>query len=196
MMETLTDRQLMSRFVGEDDRSAFDEIVRRWDRRVLGFLAKAAGDLDAAEDLRQEVFLRVHRYAGSYDARFAFATWLFRIAGNALKTWQAKEGRRREVSLSGDGASTLFDPVDLAPSPRDKAASAESDDLVRAAIARLEVEERQLLLLRFDLDLSYREIAQIQETPETTIKSRVYSLLARLRREFTEQETLERTHCR
>ena len=76
------------------DRGAFEELARRWDGRVLAYLAKSCGDLDAAEDLRQEAFVRLWRHGGRYDPRFAFSTWLFRVVGNVLRTWRAAQGRR------------------------------------------------------------------------------------------------------
>jgi RNA polymerase sigma-70 factor (ECF subfamily) len=73
------------------------------------------------------------------------------------------------------------DLADCTPSPSECAVRSERCDLLSSAIARLEPSERRLLLLRFDLDLSYREIAEIEGAPETTVKSRVYKLLGRLR---------------
>ena len=175
------DRELMARFCSRADQAAFEQLVGRWDRRVLGFLAKACGDLDAAEDLRQEVFIRVYRYSRSYNPSYAFSTWLFRIATNALKTWRTRQGRRREVSVEAIGAEGRWEPADPAPDPRERLASSESGDRVRATIAELPPQSRELLLLRFDVGLNYRQIGEVLEAPETTVKSRLYRLLAELR---------------
>lgn len=183
----------MARCGRDQDRQAFEELVRRWDRRVLSFLAKGTGDLDAAEDLRQEVFIRVYRFAASYDPRYAFSTWLFRIAANAMKTWQSKQIRRREVLTAGDEANPVLDKADDGPNARDRAAAAESGDHVRALIARLDPAERQVLLLRFEEEMSYREIGEVVGEPETTVKSRIYKLLGQLRLELTRTELAERT---
>ncbi len=178
------DRDLMLRFGQRGDRTAFEELVRRWDGRVYGFLAKACGDLEAADDLRQEVFLRVWRYGGSYNARFAFSTWLFRIVGNALRTWKVRNARRRRTISIDQEEAAYAEPADPSPDPRERLARSESANAVRSTIARLEVEERELLLLRFDLEMSYREIAEIKEAPESTVKSRLYTLLGRLRKDL------------
>lgn len=178
----------MSRFGRRRDRTAFEELVRRWDRRVLSFLAKSSGDLDAAEDLRQEVFLRVYRYGAGYDPQYAFAGWLFKIAANVLKTWQGKRARRRETSIHREDSSDAIDPVDQSPDPRQRAVGSQSAERVQVLMKGLQVEDRELLLYRFDLGLSYREIATIKGTPETTIKSRLYKLLATMRRDLKRAE--------
>lgn len=170
----------MKRFAQRGDRRAFEQLAGRWDRRVFGFLAKACGSLEAAEDLRQEVFLRLYRHGGRYDPRYPFTTWLFRIAANVLSTWRAKQARARE---RGDGQTGHpgLEFADESPNPRERLAAGETRAAIREALAGLEVEERELLLLRFDLELSYPEIGRLKQMPETTVKSRVYKLLERLR---------------
>lgn len=175
-METLDERDLMVRVGRRQDAAAFAELVRRWDQRILAFLTKATGDAEAAKDLRQEVFLRLYRYGASYDPAYAFSTWLYRITRNVLTTWRTKQGKSRAV----DGAVEA-ERADGAPNPRDCAVGAERNHQLRAAIAKLSVEERELLLWRFEAGLSYRTIGEIQGAPETTVKSRVYALLGRLR---------------
>lgn len=193
MFRPIDDRDLMVRCGREQDREAFEEVVRRWDRRILSFLAKGTGDLEAAEDLRQEVFIRVYRFAASYDPRYAFATWLFRIAANAMKTWQTKQVRRRELLLSPDPSGALADCPDDAPDQRERLAATQSGDHVRRLIARLEPEERQVLLLRFEEEMSYREIGEVMGEPETTVKSRIYKLLFQLREQMQRAGIAERT---
>jgi RNA polymerase sigma-70 factor (ECF subfamily) len=183
----------MVRVAQGGDRDAFEQLVRRWDGRIFGYLVKSGGDREAAEDVRQEVFLRVFRYARSYDPRYAFSTWIYRIASNALKTWRSRRGpSEATVPISRNGASPP-EPVDPDPDPRQRAAADQIEERVRKAIDDLEVDERELLLLRFDRGLSFREIAEIQEAPETTVKSRFYAALNRLRRPIERLGLNERT---
>lgn len=169
---------------------ALEEIIRRWDRRVTSFLVKACGDYDAAQDLRQEVFLRVYRYAHSYDPRFSFASWLFRIAGNVLKTWWRRHNNieTMEEPLDENVAESLL--RDPAPDPRIQAHGREFESRLRSAISRMNPSQRELLLYRLDMDLTYREIAQIIGAPETTVKSRVYAIIEQLRRTLEHSENL------
>ncbi|MBN1545508.1 MAG: sigma-70 family RNA polymerase sigma factor [Syntrophaceae bacterium] len=176
------DQDLMSRFVSKQDRSAFEELVRRWDRPILAFLIKACGSPEDAQDMRQEVFLRLYRYGATYNPRSAFSTWLFRIAVNVMKTWKAKKGNLQSESEPLDGLDSSPVLMDLSPNPRERAGEAELEHQTQSAMARLSIEERQLLFLRLNQELSYRQIAEIEGAPETTIKSRFYTALERLRK--------------
>lgn len=181
------DRELMRQAAQNGDAGALAELVRRWDRRVLGFLTKAVADPDAAKDLRQEVFLRVHRSRATYDPRYAFTTWLFRIVRNVLATWRVREVRNPSAETV---CEELLDP---SLGPAEQAVQAERGRQVRAAIAELTPGERELLLQRFDLEMSYREMAEIHGVPETTLKSRTYVLLERLRRALDRVAVPERS---
>ncbi|MBN2307807.1 MAG: sigma-70 family RNA polymerase sigma factor [Candidatus Hydrogenedentes bacterium] len=172
------DRELMRRVAG-GDHGAFAELVRRWDGPIAAFLVKAAGNPEPAADLRQEVFVRAYRYAASYDPQYALSTWLFRIARNVLATWHKK--RTRQWALEQDPAWTP-ERRDPPPDVRERLTEAEDRERLDAALARLEVEDRELILLRFERELSYREMAAVMDAPETTVKSRFYAALARLRR--------------
>jgi len=186
--ENASDRDLMTRFTKNRDRQAFEVLARRWDARVVAFLAKACGDLDSAEDLRQEVFLRVYRYADRYDPRYAFSTWLFRIACNVRKTWARGQVRRIETTGWEDGAEAMARMPDSAPGALERLTQGEARDRLRGEIARLEPDERELLLLRFEREFGFREIAEIQEIPETTVKSRFYRILEKLKVELGESD--------
>ena len=196
--DTLSDEMLMSRFVWHNDRNSYEDIVKRWDRPIFAFLAKASGDAEAAKDLRQEVFLRVYKYATTYDSNQKFSTWLFSIARNVLATWHAKKTRASLIPISNSFGNTMS-AVDPSKDPAARAVADESKDQVNDVMARLTPYERELLLLRMDQGLSYREIAEILDTPETTIKSRTYALLTRIRKDMERQfkthelETLK--HC-
>jgi len=184
--EQPSDRDLMARYAREGDVQAFETLLQRWDSRIVGYLAKSCGNLDTAEDLRQEVFLRIYRYGKRYDSRYAFSTWLYRIATNTLRTWLAANGNGRGALSLDDKDSGPLEAPDNARNPRECAEQDESARQVRRAIARIEPEGRELLLLRFDQELSYREIGEILDMPETTAKSRAYRTLERLREILTE----------
>lgn len=164
--------------------------MERWDRRILSFLSKASGDHDAAEDMRQEVFLRVFRYGVSYDSQYAFSTWLFRIASNVLKTWKTKKVRRPEFGFLDDENGNHM--ADSGPNPREDAAQSESDRRMRGVIGDLEPTARELLLLRFEAGLNYREIGEVIGRPEPTVKSNIFKSLADLRKKLNRSEFMER----
>ncbi len=188
-----SDAELTVAFGRRQDLAAYEELVSRWDNRVLAFLVKSTRDFEAAQDLRQEIFLRVYRYAATYKPEFAYTTWFFRIVRNVLSTWRTKESKRLRIVERDEDSSRI---VDLRPSPRERAEIEERSRAVRVAIDTLQADERELLLLRFDLGLSYREIGEIHGSPETTIKSRVYKLLGELRDSMSAENTTRWAHER
>lgn len=187
----LSDRELMRAYAQTGDRDACAALVTRWDGRVFGYLAKCTGDVEAAKDLRQEVFLRLYRYGNTYDDAYAFTTWFFRIVSNVLATWKRSNGRLHPVSIHGLESRH----ADHAAGPSERAHWREVGDFVRAALDRLTPEDRELLLLRLDLERSYREIGEIVGAPETTVKSRIYLLFAGLRNELKDTRESRTTEC-
>jgi len=193
----LSDKALMIRFTERGDEGAFETLVRRWDARVLSFLTKASRDAEAAKDLRQEVFIRVYRYANTYKHEFAFSTWLFQIAGNALATWHAKESRGLRLLWSSGDEAREMRVVDPGPGPLELAALDELNGHIEDAMHDFTLVDRQLILLRLELEMSYPEIANVMNTPETTLKSRFYTLMKRLRNAISVAErSEERSTCK
>ncbi len=172
--------------VRDDDAGAFEELVRRYQVRLVRLFQHIGPSGEIAEDLTQEVFLRIYRSRTRYVPGAKFSTWLFTIAGNVARNAARSQGRRRELVESDapvnpelSGAQSLAG-VALDASSLMPARLVEGEE--RAAIVRRAVEglgERQrmaLILSRFE-NLSYAEIA---ETMGLTTKA-VKSLLSRAR---------------
>lgn len=179
------DVRLMLR-VRDDDAGAFEELVRRYQNRLVQLLAHMAPRRDQAEDLAQEVFLRVYRARKRYEPGAKFSTWLFTIAGNVARNAARSAGRRQEVS-EADAPSATSDTQAQGLEGLAKARSGlmparQLDEAERAEIVRLAVQqlgERQrmaLLLCKFE-GLSYAEIADAMGLSIKAVKS----LLSRAR---------------
>ena len=180
------DVRLMLR-VRDDDASAFAELMKRYETRLVRFMYTAGPRRDLAEDLAQETFMRVYRARKNYEPGAKFATWFYTIAGNVARNAARSLGRRREVSevdapRTSDApsgpqvlAATVLDASGLMPTRL--AEGAERAELVRAAVGSLSERQRiALILSRFE-NMSYIEIA---ETMDLTTKA-VKSLLSRAR---------------
>jgi RNA polymerase sigma-70 factor (ECF subfamily) len=189
-LDDTTDKALIQAVGTAQDRAAFDALVQRWDRRVFAFLAKAGGDVEAAADMRQEVFLRVWKYAASYNDSYAVSTWLYRIAHNVLHTWRAKRNGSYTFPLS-DQEDTFEAPGSYRPDH--SAITSEIDRRVRAAIDGFDVNDRELLLMRIQSEMPYREIGEVLGIPETTAKSRSYKLMAKLREQLADLHAVARS---
>lgn len=178
--------------VRDDSAAAFEELVLRYQGRLVGLLTHQVGDRDLAEDLAQEVFLRVYRARKRYVPGAKFATWLFTIANNAASNALRTRSRRHEVKLhardSGPMGAHPIDAVAQAGSsqmPARVLAKAEMRQMVRAALEALNERQRMAVLLNKFEGLCYADIAEVMEMSPQAVKS----LLCRAR--GTLREVLE-----
>jgi RNA polymerase sigma-70 factor (ECF subfamily) len=169
--------------VQNDDPAAFEELVERYQTRLLHLLEHLIHRKEQAEDLVQEVFLRVYRARKSYTVQAKFSTWLFTIANNVANNALRKLSRRKEVNVVGSANGENANPMNemaLAASglmPARQFDKAEMSDVVRLAVQALSERQRTALLLSRFEHLSYAEIAAVMELTPQAIKS----LLSRAR---------------
>lgn len=177
--------------VRDDVAGAFEVLVGRYQDRLLGVMTHLIGSPQEAEDLAQEVFLRVYRARKGYRPRAKFSTWLFTIANNLASNHQRGKGRNPTVQL--DGAASPNDSQPMRPAAdRIPAAGAtasaqmrqvELSQVVREALEELGDDQRMAVLLNKFEEMSYAEIAEVMGRSEPAIKS----LLARARTNLREQ---------
>ncbi|TWU20275.1 ECF RNA polymerase sigma-E factor [Novipirellula galeiformis] len=180
------DVRLMLR-VRDDDAGAFEELVRRYEARLVRLMHTLGPSHQLAEDLTQEIFLRVYRARKRYEPGAKFSTWLFTIAGNVARNSTRTLSRRREVNevdaprgsdAPSDAqllASTALEASGLMPTRLSE--GSERAEMVRQAVQSLSERQRMALMLSRFENMSYIEIA---ETMELTPKA-VKSLLSRAR---------------
>jgi RNA polymerase sigma-70 factor (ECF subfamily) len=170
--------------VRDDNAAAFDELMLRYQNRLVTVLEHLVGRRDQAEDLAQEVFLRVYRARKRYVAGAKFSTWLYTIANNVAANALRSLSRRPEVNLTTrpteSGGTNALDKMALAASgamPTRALDKAELRDVVRAALASLNERQRMAVLLNKFEGMSYADIATAMEMSPQAIKS----LLSRAR---------------
>jgi RNA polymerase sigma-70 factor (ECF subfamily) len=175
------DETLMSR-VGRDDPGAFAELIHRHQRRVFSLAWRSLSNVSDAEDLTQEIFLRMYRARARYQPTARFTTWLHRIATNAIINW-VRQHRRGPVELSRLlGGDDQDEPQGLLADPEaetglDAAAREELRLRVRRAIQALPEKQRlAIILFRFE-GLSYQQAADALDCSVPAVKS----LLSRAR---------------
>jgi len=149
------------------DERAFTTIVRAYERPVYNYVLRLVGDRALAEDLTQEVFLRVYQGLPRFSARSRFTTWLFQVTKNrVLDELRAIERRPRAVVCLDDIA-----PLEAVDQPLERT---ETIDAVWRAVEALNVDLKMALLLRDVVGLSYTEIADSLEITLATVKWRIY----------------------
>ena len=162
-----------------------DELIVRYQHRLLRYLLYLTGNREQAEDLFQEVWMRVLVRGAQYNGQARFETWLFTIARNLLIDQRRKRTMSSldEIFESGgdDDRPMAFEIVDDDPTPFDHFASLEDRERIAAALLGLDTLHREVLVLRFHEELSLEEIANVTRAPLSTVKSRLYRGLAMIK---------------
>jgi len=175
--------------VRNDIPGAFETLVERYQNRLVGILFHLVGNLQEAEDLCQEAFLRIYKARKGYRPRSKFSTWLFTIANNLALNHLRRRGRSPGLSVAGSATDSQaavsvgqqLEAREETPSAQMR--QAELADLVREAVAVLNEDQKMAVLLNKFEEMSYAEIATIMGRSPAAVKS----LLARARNQLREQ---------
>jgi RNA polymerase sigma-70 factor (ECF subfamily) len=198
-----SDENLMMRFQA-GDRLAFASLVARHKTPVFNFILRQVRERPVAEDLTQDVFVRVVQSASTFKHEARFATWMYAIARNLCVDHVRRHSHRRVASLeqpvARDGeerGATLAERVaDGRPEASAERVLVNADiaDRVNRAVEALPAEQREVFLLRQVARVPFKDIARMTGVPENTVKSRMRYALERLQEALAEYEEVARTH--
>jgi len=171
------DGTVVSAFLGGEER-AFQELVERYQTRLLNFIYRTIGDREKAEDLVQEVFIRVYRHIHRFDRSKKFSTWVYTIASNLAKNELRNRSRNPLVLFqtlrgSNDDEERPLQFEDTTSRPDDLFRKRHLRQLVEDTVAQLPEHHRQVFVLRELEGKSYEEIAEITDCNLGTVKSRL-----------------------
>jgi RNA polymerase sigma-70 factor, ECF subfamily len=164
------------------DQQAWQQLVVSQNRRIYGICYRFTGSATDAEDLTQDVFLKVYRNLASFDVdKGSFQTWIATLARNLLvdhfrRTRMDRASDSLDATVSGedDGSTTMADRLaDPRPSQEDHASGLELKVRIQQALSQLSPELREAVVFRDLEDMDYKEIAQVLRIPEGTVKSRI-----------------------
>ncbi len=171
------------------DEAAFNELVLAYERRVFALVFRMLGRREEAEDLAQEVFVQVFKAIDQFRGESKLSTWIYRIAVNLCKN-RTKYLSRRHAG-SEDDVDAMADRAPLSSAkgvsvgdvgrPDELVEGMQLEVLVKRAIAQIDTDFRQVLILRDVEDMSYEEIASVTGLAEGTVKSRIHRARAQLR---------------
>ena len=167
----------------QGDQSAFEQLVKLYEKRVLALTTRMCKNPADAEEAAQEAFLSAWQGLPFFRGDASFSTWLYRLASNACVDLLRREGRHRSAagpSLNDEEAA--MDVADDAPSPHALAERAELRQQIEAGLSALPEEYRQVLILREMHQQTYDEIAEILSLDLGTVKSRINRGRKRLRK--------------
>jgi len=166
--------------VQKDDASAFEELMYRFQGRIQSLFRHLLGNREAAEDLTQDVFLRVFRARKSYQPNAKFSTWLFTIANNVALNQLRSRRRKPETQFGGAAnetySETVFDPAEAMVAgseslPARQLDKSELREMVRLAIESLNERQRLAVLLNRFEGMNYAEIADVMQLSPQAVKS-------------------------
>ena len=185
-LSALQDEELLRRYQN-GELEAFGVLLQRYRRPVYNFLLRSVRSPDRAEDLLQEVFMRVVQRAGDFEGRSKFSTWMYTIARNLCIDTSRKMIFRRHQSLDtrpkgtdGEGGPLVERVAAKQPGADREVISEEIREHIAHAVEGLPAEQREVFLMRQLQGLSFKDIAEIVNVPENTVKSRMRYALERL----------------
>jgi RNA polymerase sigma-70 factor, ECF subfamily len=188
--EGYTDAEVMLR-VKAGDESAFDYLVHKYRRPLVSFMYRMARNTAAAEDLAQEVFLRVYRSRQTYEASAKFTTWLYRIATN-LAVNHARDTRheRPEVTVSLDEpdeeTGTTLDVADGTVTAEEALVRRERMLAIRSKVEALPERQKLAVIMHKYQQMDYKQIAEVLKLSESATKSLLFRAYETLREQLKE----------
>lgn len=177
-LKEMDDTALIKR-VQNGDSGAFNELVDRWYAKVHRFAYRFFSDSAEADEITQKTFIRVYEKVRQLDQPGNFPAWIYRVANNLCLDELKRAGRRKSTSLE---SWTEQATASTNNSPADNLESKELGEWIQKALMTLPDEQRVVIILKEFEGLKFREIAEILEEPENTVKSRMYYGLKSLQR--------------
>ena len=185
---TVTDEELVERSQ-QGDVESFNQLITRWERPIYALAYRVIGRDEDARDICQEAFLRAYRALPGFKRQAKFSSWLYRIALNLCRDWIRRQRRTPIVQFPEDA-----DPGDMAAEAgpvetvEDLVARRELSERVADAMALLPDEQRTAIILKEFHGMTFQEIADLQDCPLSTVKTRLYQGLSVVRRHLSRDE--------
>ena len=170
------DESLVSKAL-QGDKSAFGLLVSRYEKRVFALVMEMVNHRQDAEDITQEVFVRVYFSLKNFRAESSFYTWLYRIAYNMTIDFKRRVARRPQDAVANsnrEGEISNIEPLSNVQQPDDVIDSQERQTTIRAALSEISEEHRAVIILREVDGLSYDEISRVTGSARGTVMSRLY----------------------
>ncbi|MGI8642027.1 MAG: RNA polymerase sigma factor [Pyrinomonadaceae bacterium] len=186
-IKSLTDGELIEKAIrGRED--GFEELVRRYQRPITGYVYRMLNNYDASLDVTQEVFIKVYNSLERYSSDYKFSTWLYRIAHNAAIDYMRRNSTyQQSLETENEDGTYQLQIESPQPTPEQERERSEWRTEIESVVKCLPTVYRELILLRHAQDLSYDEIAEITNLPLGTVKNRLFRAREMMREIFVER---------
>src|SRR5256712_6983568 len=166
----------------------FEELVRRYQRPISGYVYRMVGDYEAALDLTQEIFIKVYGSLARYRSEFKFSTWIYKIAHNCAVDHLRRNNGREQSLVSGIEGDTYDLPIESKRlSPEQESEREERRLEIEGVVRALPGAYRELIILRHSQDLTYEEIVEVTGLPLGTVKNRLFRARETMRQQFLQR---------
>jgi len=179
-----SDKDLVRRC--QADPAAFEELMRRYQRVIFAYAMASTGSREDAEEVTQDVFVKVYRAAHRFDSQYSFTTWLYTIASNTCKNKHRARRRHRAVSLDTENSAVIA--VSEQPGPLEAYQRRLDVAEVRQAIAELPPRYREVLYLRYVEAMSYKEIAEVLGLSLGNVEARIFRGKGKIRQSLMQRK--------
>lgn len=181
----VSDEVLIARFKEGDD-SSFRELVEKYQSRVYSIVLAIIGDKNDAEDLSQEIFVKVYRFLHQFKGRSKFFTWLYRLTINTCISARNKKKKDNEIYQFQSEKNLISAHIlqSDAKSPMEILQNKELEEKIKLALDSLSDGLKEVFVLREIEDLSYKQLSKIFNCPEGTIKSRLFRAREELKKKL------------
>ena len=178
------DKRLIKKIKKKSDKVAANELISIYYKEIYSYVYKQTGDKEISMDLTQEIFISILKSINNYDEKKAsFRTWLYKIATNKLiDYYRSKYYKYNTISVSIEDFD-IYDKEDIEITIENK----EVIEKIINIINRLKVVDQQVFRLKIFADYTFLEISNALEIPESTVKTKYYSILGKLRKAFEEE---------
>ncbi|MFQ6083556.1 MAG: RNA polymerase sigma factor [Candidatus Aminicenantia bacterium] len=179
----LTDEELVRKCL-DGDLTAFDKLVKRYERQIYNLIFRIIGDLGEAKDVTQEVFFRAFKFLKDFNPEFKFYNWIFKIATNLSINYIERE--KKFLPLDSLEKENLSNQISKTKSPEEALKSKELKEYIQQIILSLPAKYRVVVLLRHLQDLTYEEIGFATGLPIGTVKTYLFRAKEILKKELKE----------
>ncbi len=184
----LSDNELIIQANSGND-AAFEELIYRYDRSVLAIALKFVHDTDEAKDIYQEVFIRVYRGLKNFEMKSEFSTWLFRIATNVCLSYKSRSKKHLQQSIdeqiaTEDDEVQKYELADDEMDPGEIMINLDLGDIIRSAVDSLSAKQRMTFILKHYEGYKIREIADMLNCKEGTVKKYLFDAIRNLRKKL------------
>jgi RNA polymerase sigma-70 factor (ECF subfamily) len=184
ILSSAGDRELVATAV-QGLEGGFEELVRRYQRPISGYVYRMVGDYESALDLTQEIFIKVYGSLARYRPEFKFSTWIYKIAHNAAIDHLRRNTGRERALITGNETDNYELPLESAGlSPEQQSEREERRLEIETVVRSLPTAYRELVVLRHSQDLTYEEIVEVTGLPLGTVKNRLFRAREMMRQQF------------